>query len=102
MSFIEGRYSKNASYVITVGRYLATELAKESFWKIKVLYNSPVINESPYKLRRDLKVTNNKKILLYVDDCNRKSHEGYHQILPTLPSEIVFATVNQAILNNTN
>ena len=93
--FIETTYSLKASYVITVGKYIARGLAwRISPKKIKVLYNSPVINKSPYSLRKDLRTTNNKKILLYVGKVALgRGVEDVIRILPTLPSDIIFATV---------
>lgn len=95
VKYIEIKYSKDASYVITVGKYVANELAKHlPTAKIKVLYNAPIGNKSPYKLRKDLKITNNKKILLYVGKVAMgRGIEDVIKILPSLSSDIIFATV---------
>ena len=95
VKYIETKYSKDASCVITVGRYVANELAKHlPNAKIEVLYNSPIRNESPYKLRKDLKIADNKKILLYVGKVAMgRGIEEIIKILPSLSSDIIFATV---------
>ena len=93
--FIESLYSLNASYVITIGRYYAAGIAKHiSSKKIKILYNSPVINKTSYNLRNDLKITDNKKIVLFVGKLTmNRGIEEVVKILPSLPSNVVFATV---------
>ena len=95
VKYIETRYSKDVSCVITVGRYVANELSKHLKDKpIEILYNSPIRNNSPYSLKSDLKVTDEKHILLYVGKVAvGRGIEDIIKILPSLSSNIIFATV---------
>lgn len=108
VKYIEKKHAHNASSIITVGRYVAKELKKHlPSSKIEVLYNSPSINTSPYSLRNDLQVNENKQILLYVGKVAMgRGIEDILKILPTLSPHIIFATVGpsdikqKAILEN--
>jgi len=95
VKYIEVKHTRNASRVITVGRYVANELKKHLYSsKIEVLYNSPIMEKSPYSLRDDLKVDKNKKILLYVGKVAMgRGIEDIIKILPILSPNIIFATV---------
>lgn len=92
---IEKKYSKNVSLIITVGRYLAKELSKHIHnKKIEVMYNSPVISQSKHKLRKDLHLNEEEKIILYVGKVAMgRGIEDIIQILPKLSKNIVFATI---------
>ncbi len=91
---LEKKYSQNASYIITVGKYVAKELSKHlKNKKIEVIYNSPEISPTRHNIRKDLNV-DNKKIILYVGKVAvGRGIEDVIKILPTLPDDVIFATV---------
>jgi len=92
---IEKKFAKKATYIITVGRYVADELGKHlDRQKIHVLYNSPEIVETRYNIRNDLNIADNKKIIFYVGKVAiGRGIEDIIKLLPTMSNDIVFATV---------
>ena len=95
VKYIQQRYSKDAARVITVGKHVADILSNDiSNQKISVLYNSPVIDKTPYNLRQDLQVTNTTKIILSVGKITiGRGIEDIIHILPSLPQNVVFVAV---------
>ena len=94
VKFIEKKYAKDASVVITVGKYVAKELSKHlPNKKIEVIYNSPDIEKTRHKLHNDLNIVD-KKVILYVGKVAMgRGIEDVIKILPNLSNDIVFATV---------
>ncbi len=93
---ITERYnSRHARQIITVGRFVAKEIKRTTKHdNIEILYNSPIINKTTYSLRRDLGSDSNKKIILYVGKVAvGRGIEQIINILPNLPSDLIFATV---------
>lgn len=92
--YVERKYGRRADAVITVGKMVRDELARElGRQDIHTIYNSPEIEPSDHNIRRDLQVPDDQQVLLYVGKVTvGRGVEYVIDLLPRLPN-VVFATV---------
>jgi glycosyltransferase involved in cell wall biosynthesis len=84
ISHVEKKYSKKAHKVITVGKNVGKILAKHIKRKdIEILYNAPILKDSPSNIRDDLGLNSNIPLIIYVGKIT--VGRGIERILDLIP-----------------
>lgn len=94
VSYIEKKYARRASVVNTVGRMVGMVLGKHlGRDDINILYNSPLIQECSHNIRKDLNLSHQESLLIYVGKVT--TGRGVSEIMAVLPKldGVFFATV---------
>jgi glycosyltransferase involved in cell wall biosynthesis len=94
VAHVQKKHARKASAVITVGELVSRELSAHiGRSQIHVLYNAPPLQECPRKLRSDLQLHDDDRLILYVGKVTEGRGVGeILALLPKLPG-IHFATV---------
>ena len=95
VSYIEKKYGSKAHAVNTVGKLIKENLEKHlNRDDINIIYNSPTIKPTTLNIRKDLRLNDHVKILLYVGKI--AIGRGIETIIPNLSylgNDVVFACV---------
>ena len=91
---VERKYASRAAAVVTVGRLVRQELAKEiGRDDIQLVYNAPDILDTEHNIRTDLKLDEDQPLLLYVGKAT--VGRGIEEVIDVLPrlAGVMFAVV---------
>jgi glycosyltransferase involved in cell wall biosynthesis len=94
VSYIEKKYARRAAVVNTVGRMVGGVLGNHlGRGDINIVYNSPLIQECSHNIRKDLNLSHEEFLLIYVGKVT--TGRGVSEIMAVLPKldGVFFATV---------